>query len=94
MSLKVLAALLAILLYSPDVHGFLMFRKNRCLCRGPMVNAVNLRNVKNVSIIFPSNSCDKNEIVITPIKDGNKMCLNPESKQGKFILKRAVKKIS
>ncbi|XP_036619474.1 C-X-C motif chemokine 11 [Trichosurus vulpecula] len=91
MSLKVLAILLAILLYSTDVHGFLRLRGGRCLCRGSTVNSVNLANIKKLSIFFPSGSCDKKELIITLKRSGDQMCLNPESKQGKFLLKRVIK---
>ncbi|XP_020844113.1 C-X-C motif chemokine 11 [Phascolarctos cinereus] len=94
MSLKVLAILLAIVLSSAAVHGFLMFRGSRCLCRSSRVESVNPENIKKVSIIFPSGSCDKKEIIVTLKRGMAQMCLNPESKQGKLILKRIIKKNS
>ncbi|XP_027710428.1 C-X-C motif chemokine 11 [Vombatus ursinus] len=94
MSPKVLVILLAILLSSTAAHGFLMFRGSRCLCRSSTVQSVNPANIKKVSIFFPSGSCDKKEIIIT-LKSGlAQTCLNPESKQGKLILKKIIKKNS
>ncbi|XP_068955114.1 C-X-C motif chemokine 11 [Petaurus breviceps papuanus] len=92
MSLKVLAILLAISLYSTAVHGFLMFHRSPCLCRGTLVEAVNPANIKKASIFFPSSRCQKKEIIITLKRGGVKICLNTESKQGKLILKRIIKK--
>uniref|UniRef100_A0A5F8HEY2 C-X-C motif chemokine ligand 11 n=2 Tax=Monodelphis domestica TaxID=13616 RepID=A0A5F8HEY2_MONDO len=87
MNLKVLAILLAVLLYPSSVHGFSMFRGGWCLCRSSTVNSVYIANIKKVSIFFPSGSCNKIEIIIT-LKEGmGQICLNPESKQAKLILK-------
>ncbi|XP_044538341.1 C-X-C motif chemokine 11 [Gracilinanus agilis] len=94
MSLKVLAILLAVLLYSTSVHGFSMFRGGWCLCRSSTVNSVYRANIKEISIFFPSGSCNKMEIIITLKEGRGQTCLNPESKQAKLILKRATKKNS
>ncbi|MBZ3888016.1 C-X-C motif chemokine 11, partial [Sciurus carolinensis] len=69
------------------VLGFPMFKGGRCLCIGPGAKAVKLTDIEKASIIYPSNSCDKIEVIATMKKNGEKRCLNPESKAIKNLLK-------
>lgn len=46
-----------------SVPGFVMFKGGRCLCIGPGVKAVKLAAIEKASVIYPSNGCDKVEVM-------------------------------
>ncbi|KAL7836548.1 hypothetical protein AOLI_G00278320 [Acnodon oligacanthus] len=58
----------------------------RCLCRGKIQKRVSLRSVKTIETFYPTASCLKTEILIS-LKSGRRVCLDPDAKQGKNILK-------
>ncbi|XP_060044604.1 C-X-C motif chemokine 11 [Erinaceus europaeus] len=91
MNVKGMTTVLAMLFYAIIVQGFPMFKGGRCLCRDHGVKAVKVKDVEQASVIYPSNNCNKIEVIITLKAHKGKRCLNPRSKQGKIIIKRAEK---
>ncbi|XP_064220565.1 C-X-C motif chemokine 11 isoform X2 [Aotus nancymaae] len=87
MSVKGMAVALAVIFGAMVVQGFPMFNRGRCLCIGSGVKAVKVADIEKASIIYPSNNCDKIEVIITLKENKGQRCLNPKSKQGKLIIK-------
>ncbi|XP_011821588.1 PREDICTED: C-X-C motif chemokine 11 isoform X3 [Mandrillus leucophaeus] len=87
MSVKGMAIALAMILCATVVQGFPMFKRGRCLCIGPGVKAVKVADIEKASIIYPSNNCDKIEVIITLKENKGQRCLNPKSKQARLIIK-------
>lgn len=83
-----MAIILALILCATAVQGFPMFKGGRCLCIGPGVKAVKAANIEAISVIFPSNYCNKTEVIITLKARKGQRCLNPQSKQGSIIIKK------
>ncbi|XP_004647484.2 C-X-C motif chemokine 11 [Octodon degus] len=94
MNVKGMAIVLAVILSATIVQAFPMFRSGRCLCIGPGLKAVKVADIKKASIIYPSNSCDKIEIIITLKAHKGQQCLNPRSKQAGLIIKQVKRKNS
>ncbi|XP_007124491.1 C-X-C motif chemokine 11 isoform X2 [Physeter macrocephalus] len=88
MNMKGMATVLAVIFCATIVQGFPMFKGGRCLCTGPGVKAVKVADIEKVSIIYPSNNCDKTEIIITLKTHKGQRCLNTNSKQAKVIIKK------
>lgn len=40
-----------------------MFKGGRCLCIGPGVKAVKVADIEKIAVIYPSNNCDKVEVM-------------------------------
>ncbi|XP_050646850.1 C-X-C motif chemokine 11 isoform X2 [Macaca thibetana thibetana] len=87
MSVKGMAIALAMILCTTVVQGFPMFKRGRCLCIGPGIKAVKVADIEKASIIYPSNNCDKIEVIITLKENKGQRCLNPKSKQARLIIK-------
>ncbi|XP_047423259.1 C-X-C motif chemokine 11 [Sciurus carolinensis] len=92
MNAKGTAIVVAVIVCATIVEGFPMFKGGRCLCIGPGAKAVKLTDIEKASIIYPSNSCDKIEVIITLKAHKGQQCLNPRSKQASFIIKQAERK--
>ncbi|XP_004472636.1 C-X-C motif chemokine 11 [Dasypus novemcinctus] len=88
MTVKGTAIALAVLFCATVVQGFPMFKGGRCLCIGPGVKAVKVPDIEKASIIYPSNNCDKVEVIITLKANKGQRCLNPRSKQANLIIKK------
>ncbi|XP_025743506.1 C-X-C motif chemokine 11 [Callorhinus ursinus] len=88
MSVKGMVIALAVIVCATTVQGFPMFKAGRCLCRGPGVKAVKVANIEKATIIYPSNNCDKIEVIITLKAHKGQRCLNPKSKQASIIIKK------
>ncbi|KAM6220930.1 C-X-C motif chemokine 11 [Rhynchocyon petersi] len=87
MGVKGMAIVLAVLVCATTVQGFPIFKGGRCLCIGPGVRAVKVANIEKASIIYPSYSCNKLEVIITLKANKGKQCLNPRSKQATLMIK-------
>ncbi|XP_061047479.1 C-X-C motif chemokine 11 isoform X1 [Eubalaena glacialis] len=87
MNMKGMATVLAVIFCATIVQGFPMFKGGRCLCIGPGVKAVKVADIEKVSIIYPSNNCDKTEVIITLKTHRGQKCLNTKAKQAKVIIK-------
>ncbi|KAM6176365.1 C-X-C motif chemokine 10-like [Erethizon dorsatum] len=72
-------------------QGVPLSRTIRCTCIETSTQSVNPRSFEKLEIIPASQSCPRVEIIATMKKNGEKRCLNPESKAIKNLLK-AVKK--
>uniref|UniRef100_F6QHU4 C-X-C motif chemokine n=1 Tax=Equus caballus TaxID=9796 RepID=F6QHU4_HORSE len=83
MCVKGMSTVLAVIFCAMIVQG------GRCLCIGPGVKAVKVADIEKVSIIYPSNNCDKIELIITLKAHKGQRCLNPKSKQANAIIKKA-----
>ncbi|XP_037006126.2 C-X-C motif chemokine 11 [Artibeus jamaicensis] len=89
MNVNGMAIVLALIFCATAVQGFPMFKGGRCLCIGPGVKAVKVANIEKVSVMFPSNYCNKTEVIITLKAQKKQRCLNPQSKQAIIIIKKA-----
>ncbi|ELK16441.1 C-X-C motif chemokine 11 [Pteropus alecto] len=87
MSVKGMVIVLAVIFCATIAQGFPMFKGGRCLCIGPGVKAVKVANIEKVSVIYPSNNCDKIEVIIILKTHKGQRCLNPRSKQANIIIK-------
>ncbi|XP_008565536.1 PREDICTED: C-X-C motif chemokine 11 [Galeopterus variegatus] len=92
MSAKSMAIALAVIFCATVIQGFPIFKAGRCLCIGPGVKAVKVADIEKASIIYPSNNCDKIEVIITLKANKGKRCLNPRSKQASLIIKQIERK--
>ncbi|XP_076998534.1 C-X-C motif chemokine 11 [Tamandua tetradactyla] len=91
MSMKGIAIALAMLFCATIVQGVPMSKGGRCLCIGLGVTAVKMADIEKASIIYPSNNCDKIEVIITLKAHKGKRCLKPRSKQANLIIKKVEK---
>ncbi|XP_074180912.1 C-X-C motif chemokine 11 [Rhinolophus sinicus] len=64
-----------------------MFKGERCFCISPGVKAVRVADIEKVSVFYPSNNCDKTEVIIAMKTHKRQRCLNPRSKQAHIIIK-------
>uniref|UniRef100_A0A452Q887 C-X-C motif chemokine n=1 Tax=Ursus americanus TaxID=9643 RepID=A0A452Q887_URSAM len=87
MSVKGTVIVLAVIFCATIVQGFPMFKGGRCLCIGPGVRAVKVADIEKATIIYPSNNCDKTEVIITLKAHKGQRCLNLKSKQASIIMK-------
>ncbi|XP_048220424.1 C-X-C motif chemokine 11 isoform X2 [Perognathus longimembris pacificus] len=92
MNLKGMVVVLALLFYAAIVQGFPMFRGGRCLCLGPRASAVKVAHIEKVAILYPSNSCDHMEVIVTLKAQKGQRCLDPRSKQASSMIKQAQRK--
>ncbi|XP_023108805.2 C-X-C motif chemokine 11 [Felis catus] len=88
MSVKGMVIVLAVIFCATIVQGFPMFKGGRCLCIGPGVKAVKVADIEKATIIYPSNNCNKIEVIITLKAHKGQRCLNPKSKQANIIIKK------
>ncbi|KAM5337316.1 C-X-C motif chemokine 11 isoform 1-T2 [Glossophaga mutica] len=88
MNMNGMAIVLAVILCATAAQGFPMFKGGRCLCIGPGAKAVKVANIEKVSVFFPSNYCNKIEVIITLKAQKRQRCLNPQSKQASIIIKK------
>uniref|UniRef100_A0A8C3X3E5 C-X-C motif chemokine n=1 Tax=Catagonus wagneri TaxID=51154 RepID=A0A8C3X3E5_9CETA len=88
MSVKGMATVLAVIFCAATIQSFPMFKAGRCLCIGPGVKAVKVADIEKVAIIYPSNNCDKTEVIVTLKARKGRRCLNPKSKQANVIMKK------
>lgn len=72
-------------------QGIPLSRTTRCTCIKISDGSVNLKSLEKLEVIPASQSCPRVEIIATLKKNGEKRCLNPESKKIKILL-RAISK--
>lgn len=87
-----MAVALAVIIWATTVPGFVMFKGGRCLCIDSGVKAVKMAAIEKVSIIYPSNGCDKVEVIVTLKGHKGQRCLDPRSKQARLIMQIIQKK--
>ncbi|XP_076782622.1 C-X-C motif chemokine 11 isoform X2 [Arvicanthis niloticus] len=92
MNRKGIAIALAVIIWATTTQGFVMFKGGRCLCIGPGVKAVKLAAIEKASVIYPSNGCDKVEVIVTLKAHKGQKCLDPRSKQARLIMQTIEKK--
>nr|NP_062367.1 C-X-C motif chemokine 11 precursor [Mus musculus]Q9JHH5.1 RecName: Full=C-X-C motif chemokine 11; AltName: Full=Interferon-inducible T-cell alpha chemoattractant; Short=I-TAC; AltName: Full=Small-inducible cytokine B11; Flags: Precursor [Mus musculus]AAF71824.1 CxC chemokine SCYB11.pep [Mus musculus]AAF77095.1 interferon-inducible T cell alpha chemoattractant proprotein [Mus musculus]AAF79022.1 SCYB11 [Mus musculus]AAF79048.1 CxC chemokine SCYB11 [Mus musculus] len=92
MNRKVTAIALAAIIWATAAQGFLMFKQGRCLCIGPGMKAVKMAEIEKASVIYPSNGCDKVEVIVTMKAHKRQRCLDPRSKQARLIMQAIEKK--
>ncbi|XP_006079228.1 C-X-C motif chemokine 10 isoform X2 [Bubalus kerabau] len=68
-------------------QGIPLSRNTRCSCIEISNGSVNPRSLEKLEVIPASQSCPRVEIIATMKKNGEKRCLNPESKTIKNLLK-------
>ncbi|XP_045713978.1 C-X-C motif chemokine 10 [Phyllostomus hastatus] len=76
-----------ILLTLNGAQGILLSRTTRCTCISISNKSVNPHSLEKLEVIPASQSCPRVEIIATMKKNGEKRCLNPESKMVNNILK-------
>nr|XP_019576069.1 PREDICTED: C-X-C motif chemokine 11 isoform X2 [Rhinolophus sinicus] len=87
MGVKGMAIVLAVIFCTTIAQGFPMFKGERCFCISPGVKAVRVADIEKVSVFYPSNNCDKTEVIIAMKTHKRQRCLNPRSKQAHIIIK-------
>lgn len=87
-----MAVALAVIIWATTVPGFVMFKGGRCLCINRGVKAVKMTMIEEVSVIYPSNGCDKVEVIVTLKAHKGQKCLDPRSKQARLIMQTIQKK--
>ncbi|KAM7155265.1 C-X-C motif chemokine 10 [Molossus nigricans] len=83
-----------ILLTLNGAQGVPVSRTTRCMCIKISNQPVNTRSLEKLEVIPASQSCPRVEIIATMKKNGEKTCLNPDSKVINNILKAMRKKRS
>ncbi|XP_057585143.1 C-X-C motif chemokine 10 [Hippopotamus amphibius kiboko] len=76
-----------ILLTLSGTQGIPLSRTTRCACIKISDRPVNPKSLEKLEVIPASQSCPRVEIIATMKKNGEKRCLNPESKTIKNLLK-------
>ncbi|KAK3538772.1 hypothetical protein QTP86_015900 [Hemibagrus guttatus] len=74
------------------VEGQASVSVRRCLCQGPVANAVRLQRVEKIEMFPVSASCENVEIIVTLKNGAGKKCLNPESEFTQKYIKAALEK--
>ncbi|XP_046947396.1 C-X-C motif chemokine 10 [Lynx rufus] len=69
------------------IQGIPLSRTPRCTCIKISELSVNLRSLEKLEVIPASHFCPRVEIIATMKKNGEKTCLNPESKTIKNLVK-------
>ncbi|KAL0970142.1 hypothetical protein UPYG_G00237720 [Umbra pygmaea] len=64
----------------------------RCLCPQVHPGRIPYKLVKNVLLYSPRPHCSKTEVIIQ-LKDGHKICLDPNNHSAKMMLERLSKRI-
>ncbi|XP_040093035.1 C-X-C motif chemokine 10 [Oryx dammah] len=68
-------------------RGIPLSRNIRCTCIEISNGSVNPRSLEKLELIPASQSCPRVEIIATMKRNGEKRCLNPQSKTIKNLLK-------
>ncbi|XP_034155073.2 C-X-C motif chemokine 11-6-like [Pangasianodon hypophthalmus] len=77
------------------VQGQAKTSVTRCLCQGPVANAVRLQRIDKIEVYPVSASCENVEIIVTLKNGAGKKCLNPKSEfTQKYIMAALEKKRS
>uniref|UniRef100_A0A8C9V508 Chemokine interleukin-8-like domain-containing protein n=1 Tax=Scleropages formosus TaxID=113540 RepID=A0A8C9V508_SCLFO len=63
-------------------------RSQTCLCNGKLFKEIRLKRIQDLKVFTETVYCLRIEIVVTDKKTGEKLCLNPNAKQGKIILQK------
>ncbi|XP_053450729.1 C-X-C motif chemokine 9 [Nycticebus coucang] len=75
------------------VQGTPVMRHGRCSCISTSQGTIHLKSLKEIKQFAPSPSCEKTEI-IAAMKNGDQLCLNPDSADVKKLVKEWEKQIS
>ncbi|KAK3514404.1 hypothetical protein QTP70_017611 [Hemibagrus guttatus] len=78
-------------LFFAYVQGQPRINAKRCMCQGPVANAVRIQHIDKIEFYPASASCQNVEIIAT-LKDGAQKCLNPKSDFTRKYIMRAIKK--
>ncbi|KAF7687458.1 hypothetical protein HF521_014686 [Silurus meridionalis] len=81
----------ACLLLCTYVQGQARTNSKRCLCQGPVVNAVRPQRIDKIEFYPASATCQNVEVIVTLKNGAGQRCLNPESDFMNYI-KKVVKK--
>ncbi|XP_069869155.1 C-X-C motif chemokine 10 [Dipodomys merriami] len=82
-----------IILTLNGIQGIPLSRTIRCSCIKISSRPVSPKSLDKLEIIPKSKSCEQVEVIAT-MKNGEKRCLNPESKAIKKLLKNVTKERS
>ncbi|XP_053336972.1 C-X-C motif chemokine 11-1-like [Clarias gariepinus] len=65
----------------------------RCLCRGPLANAVRRKHIDQFEYYPVSASCENVEIIVILKNGAGKKCLNPKSEFTQKYIKEALEQM-
>lgn len=74
------------------VQGAPILRNGRCSCINTKEVMIHLKFLQDLKQFAPSISCEKTEIIAT-MKNGDQICLNPDSTKVKELIKKWEKQI-
>ncbi|XP_039086873.1 C-X-C motif chemokine 10 [Hyaena hyaena] len=94
MNQKAVLVFCLIFLTLSGTQGIPLSRTSRCTCIKISDRSVNPRSLEKLEVIPASQSCPRVEIIATMKKNGEKRCLNPESKTIKNLVKAISKERS
>ncbi|XP_008067257.1 C-X-C motif chemokine 9 [Carlito syrichta] len=75
------------------IQGTPVMRNGRCSCINTSPGTISTRSLKDLKQFTPSPSCEKTEIIAT-MKNGDQICLNPDSTNVKKLMKEWEKQVS
>ncbi|XP_051823589.1 C-X-C motif chemokine 9 [Antechinus flavipes] len=81
-----------IFLTLPGVQAFLISKIGRCSCINIIKGRIQEKNIQKLVRFSPSPFCSHDEIIAT-MKNGEKLCLDPDSPRVKFLEKNLEKMI-
>ncbi|EHB09526.1 C-X-C motif chemokine 9 [Heterocephalus glaber] len=76
-----------------EVQGTLIMKSRRCSCINTSTETITLKSLKDLKKFAPTPSCEKTEIIATK-RNGNQICLNPDSAKVKELMKQWEKQVS
>ncbi|KAK2845535.1 hypothetical protein Q7C36_010389 [Tachysurus vachellii] len=79
-------------LFFAYVQGQPRTNVRRCLCLGPLVNAVRTQRIDKIEFYPASATCQNVEIIATLKNGAGQKCLNPESEFTQKYIIRSIKK--
>ncbi|XP_004848096.1 C-X-C motif chemokine 9 isoform X2 [Heterocephalus glaber] len=75
------------------LRGTLIMKSRRCSCINTSTETITLKSLKDLKKFAPTPSCEKTEIIATK-RNGNQICLNPDSAKVKELMKQWEKQVS
>ncbi|XP_029800591.1 C-X-C motif chemokine 10 [Suricata suricatta] len=94
MNQKAVLVFCLIFLTLSGTQGIPLSRTPRCTCIKISDRSINPRSLEKLEVIPASQSCPRVEIIATMKKNGEKRCLNPDSKTIKNLVKAISKERS
>ncbi|XP_075705918.1 C-X-C motif chemokine 10-like [Rhinoderma darwinii] len=87
MNCRIAAIICAVLLSATLIQGLAIPRGNRCLCT-TFSNKLNIRTMEKLEIYPRSSTCENVEYVVTLKNRNVPICVSPDLKEVKALLRR------